>query len=120
MSHAASQHQTPQVRECIRRCQQCHDACLESVVHCLETGGQHASPSHIALLLDCAQACQTAADSMLRDSEAHGELCSACAAVAEQCAGSCERLGDDQQMQACARTCRRCVDACAALPSMPA
>ena len=113
MSHAASRPQSPGMRECIRRCQQCHDACLESVVYCLETGGEHASHPHIALLLDCAQACQTAADSMLRSSDAHGDLCRACAIVVARCAESCERLSDDQQMQACARTCRRCEQSCA-------
>lgn len=117
MSHAASEHQSPEMRDCTRRCQQCHDACLESIVYCLQTGGAYAARSHIALLLDCAQACQTAADSMLRGSDAHGELCRACAAVAARCAESCERLGDDQQVQACARTCRRCVEACAPLPA---
>lgn len=115
MTHAAGRHQSPEARECIRRCQQCHDACLESILYCLETGGAHASASHIALLLDCAQACQAATDSMLRGSAAHQALCAACAAVAPRCAESCERLGDDQQMQACARTCRRCADACGAV-----
>lgn len=83
MSHAASRHESPEARECIRRCQQCHDAGLESVLSCLETGGAHASAAHIALLLDCPQACQ--------------------------------RLGDDQQLQACARTCVRCAGACGAV-----
>lgn len=112
MTHAASQHQTPEMRRCIERCQQCHDVCSESVVYCLEQGGAHVAAAHVALLLDCAQACQAAVDSMLRGSQAHVDLCGVSASVAERCAESCDRFGDDQQMQACARTCRRCVESC--------
>lgn len=112
MTHAASQHQTPEMRTCIERCQHCHDVCVEAVLYCLERGGDHAGPAHISLLLDCAAACAIAGDSMLRGSPVHGLLCAACGAVAERCADSCEELGDDQQMQACARECRRCADAC--------
>lgn len=60
MTHAASRHQTPEMRRCIERCQQCHDVCTESIVYCLEQGGAHADAAHVALLLDCAQVCQAA------------------------------------------------------------
>jgi hypothetical protein len=43
------------MRDCIQECNRCHDICLESVTYCLEMGGEHAVPSHIRLLLDCAE-----------------------------------------------------------------
>lgn len=105
------------MRACIERCQHCHDVCIETVTYCLEQGGNHAHVDHIALLLDCARACEVSIDSMLRGSPVHGVLCGACAEIAERCAESCEALGDDQQMQACARECRRCAASCREMTS---
>jgi hypothetical protein len=115
MTHAASQHQSPEMRRCIERCQHCHDSCMQAVTYCLEQGGAHAERGHVALLLDCAQMCHTTGDAMLRGSDAHHLLCDACADVAERCARSCEQFSGDQQMQACARECRRCAGTCTAL-----
>lgn len=97
---------------CIQACQSCHDICTETVTHCLEMGGEHATPSHIRLLLDCAEICQTSANFMLRSSAAHGAVCNVCAAVCERCAEDCERFGDDEMMQRCAETCRSCAESC--------
>jgi hypothetical protein len=116
------QHGTHQMTEamqvCIQACQDCHDSCLSTTRHCLEMGGQHASPAHITLLLDCAQICHTSADFMLRGSVLHGRTCGVCAEVCERCAEDCERLGaNDQQMQSCARMCRQCADSCRRMAS---
>lgn len=86
---------------------------LADVSHCLEKGGDHARSDHITLLLDCAEICQTAGNFMLRKSELHAQICTACAEVCERCAEDCERFGsEDQMMKECAQSCRRCAEAC--------
>ena len=101
-----------QIELCIEHCQQCHRICLETITHCLEMGRQHAKTSHIRLLLDCAEICQTAANFMFRNSDLHSIICSSCAEVCLRCADECERFGDDERMKACAEACRRCAESC--------
>lgn len=102
-----------EMRECIANCTECHNTCTETAIHCLGMGGDHASPRHQRVLLDCAQICATAADFMLRGSELHGRTCGACAEACARCAEECERLaGGDLTMQQCAETCRRCAESC--------
>ena len=105
-------HVSPEMRQCIQECQNCHSICLETVPHCLEKGGPHAEAAHIRLLLDCAQICQTSADYMLRGSDLHVRTCAVCAEVCERCAADCERFGDDEMMRRCAEVCRRCAQSC--------
>jgi hypothetical protein len=100
------------MKECIDNCSECHAVCLQAVAHCLAQGGDHATEEHIRLLLDCAQACQTSADFMLRSSTLFSAVCGACAEVCERCADSCERFQDDRQMVACAEVCRKCAASC--------
>jgi hypothetical protein len=107
------------MQQCIDNCISCHRVCVETTLHCLEMGGQHAEAGHIRTMLDCAQICQTSADFMLRGSEFHQQTCRVCAEVCERCAGECERLAaDDQHMQRCADMCRRCADSCRAMAAM--
>jgi len=76
-------------------------------------GGEHASSSHINILLDCAAMCATSAELMLRGSEMHGRVCGVCAEACERCAQGCERLANaDQQMLDCAAICRQCAESC--------
>jgi hypothetical protein len=98
--------------ECIQNCLDCHSICLQTVAHCLSMGGMHADAHHIALLLDCAEICQTSANFMLRGSHLHNLTCGVCAEVCTACAESCEQMADDQQMRACAEQCRRCARTC--------
>lgn len=100
-----------EMRDCIDACQSCHEVCLETINYCLTMGGKHAAPDHIRTLLDCAQICETSADFMVRRSELHPYTCSACAAVCEQCAISCDALGGPE-MKRCADECRRTADRC--------
>ena len=100
------------LRGCIQECHHCHDICMETITHCLEMGGDHAAPSHMRLLLDCADICQTSAHFMLRISDHHSRLCGVCAEVCEDCAADCERFEDDQVMQQCAEACRSCAQSC--------
>lgn len=100
------------IERCISECLNCHRICLETVQHCLQMGGKHASPEHIKLLLDCAEICQTSANFMLRGSNLHGRTCAVCAEVCTRCAESCEETGDGEQMRACAEACRSCAESC--------
>ena len=70
-------------------CHNCHDICTETVNHCPQMGGDHAEPSHIRLLLDDAEICQTSANFMLHMSEFHGQICGVCADVCQRCAEGC-------------------------------
>ena len=106
-----TQMHTREMQECIDNCDDCRAACLATLTHCLEQGGEHARPEHIRLLVDCAEICATSAGFMLRGSDVHGVVCEACAEVCEQCAESCESM-DDEQTQACAKACRRCAESC--------
>jgi hypothetical protein len=99
--------------ECIRNCLDCHRACVETAIHCLGMGGDHASVDHQRLLADCAQICITSADFMTRGSRFHARTCGVCAELCVACADECERMaGGDAHMARCAETCRRCADSC--------
>jgi hypothetical protein len=113
MSQQISNH----MRRCIQECQNCHSVCLETVRYCLQMGGEHASPNHIGLLLDCAEICQTSANFMLRMSDFHTRTCAVCAEVCERCAQDCARFDNDSVMQQCAETCRSCAQSCREMAS---
>lgn len=95
---------------------ECFAICEETVGHCLDMGGEHASREHITTLLDCAEACVRMVASMARQSPLHAEVARLCAEACERCAESCERLGgDDELMRRCAEICRRCAEECRAM-----
>ena len=102
-----------EMQQCIEECLRCHGMCLQTVAHCLELGGRHAEPSHIDLLLDCAETCQTSANFMLRGSDRHHLTCALCSEICRACGDDCERMaGDDEIMKRCAEECRRCAESC--------
>jgi hypothetical protein len=103
---------SPQMRECIARCQSCHSVCSETITYCLRQGGPHAEPDHIRLMLDCVEICQTSANFMLRGSDLHPLTCGACAEICERCAEDCDRMGEDETMRRCVDECRRCAESC--------
>lgn len=106
-----------EMKRCILECQTCETVCLDTLNHCLNLGGEHASPEHVTALLDCAMACATSADFMARGSAQHTKTCALCAEMCERCAKSCEQIGDDATMKACADTCRRCAESCRKMAS---
>jgi hypothetical protein len=106
----------PEERECINNCLECHAVCEETAAYCLEIG--NTQPKHIRLLLDCAEICQTSANYMLRGSELHNRICSACAEICERCYQECNRQSNDSKMQYCAEVCRRCADSCKQMGAM--
>jgi hypothetical protein len=101
------------MRNCISNCLDCHASWEETMAHCLTMGGEHASAEHQRILADCAQACMTSADFMLRMSDYHPQHCGTCAEICRACADNCERLGGrDETMRKCAEACRRCGQSC--------
>lgn len=105
--------------ECVDSCVASHRICLETARYCTEQGTPaHIEATHIALLLDCAELCQTTANSMLRRSPQHALLCDACARMCEACARDCAKIAGDARMQACAQTCRDCAASCKEMASM--
>jgi hypothetical protein len=101
------------IKSCIQHCTECHGACLETVRHCLKACGEPIEPTHVRLLLDCAQICQTGADYMLRGSDLHPLTCDVCAEVCELCAAECmKHAACDEQMRVCAQACQRCAESC--------
>lgn len=100
---------------CIENCTRCHQICLSTLQHCIETGGRHIEPAHLLLMQDCANICATSADFMLRGSSFHEATCKACSEICQACADDCARFEGDQMMQECAEACRACADSCAAM-----
>jgi hypothetical protein len=95
---------------CIEDCEACHRLCLNMAMnHCLESGGEYLEPGHFRALLVCADVCRATADAVLSSFAYHEVLCSACSRICDECAESCERLGD---MDECVRACRRCAESC--------
>lgn len=90
----------------------CHRICEETITHCLYTGGPHAEPDHVRLLMDCADICRVAADFLVRGSQFTASIAALCADICEACAAGCEHFHDDAQMVSCAQACRRCAQAC--------
>ena len=110
--HHGTQSMNAEMERCIQECLSCHAICTSTAVHCLGMGGEHASAQHQTALLDCAQACQTSADFMLRGSAHHAHVCAECADVCEDCAKSCEAVGE---MDDCVAACRKCAESCRAM-----
>lgn len=100
------------LEDCIQNCIECNRTCMETFTYCLHTGGDHANPDLIRLLLDCAQICQTSADFMIRESALHPRICGVCADICGLCATRCAEFKDDPEMELCAEVCRRCDDSC--------
>lgn len=107
-----------EMKQCIENCLDCHRICEKTTAYCSQMGGPHAEPTHLRLLRDCAQICITSADFMLRESDAHPQVCGVCAEVCARCAKSCEQFGNDAQMKECAEMCRRCAESCQQMAGM--
>ena len=103
---------THDMQQCIQYCRDCQRICMLTMTHCFAQGGEMCEATHIRLLMDCAEMCQTSANFMLRASDLHPYTCAVCAQVCEQCKAACERFPDSQQMRLCADACQRCADSC--------
>jgi hypothetical protein len=102
-----------QAKDAINTLQRCHAICLTmATVHCPETGGEHARPQHIRLMLDCAAICAFTSDAVARKSQFHNRFAALCADVCKTCADDCENIGGMAESVA---ICRSCVEACTQL-----
>jgi hypothetical protein len=91
---------------------ECHETCVEGMIHSLSEGGDFAKLEHIRWLLDCAEICQFAGNFVIRHSEYAGDILSICAFICEDCAQSCETFFEDEHMKNCAEVCRNCAAVC--------
>ena len=99
-----------EVEACISACLDCHKVCLGlAMTHCLETGGEHVTPQHFRLMIDCAAICATAADLMSHKSQFQNQMCKLCAEVCDTCAKDCARLSG---MKECVQACSTCAEMC--------
>jgi hypothetical protein len=116
MPDTTGQYLSEDMLACIQLCVDCHKACTETSTYCMQMGGPHSEPSHLRLLLDCAEICQTSANFMMRGSDLHHFTCGACGEICDRCAQDCEHVHDgdpsDTRMAACAAVCRRCAESC--------
>lgn len=105
----AMAHQSMQT--CIDACYTCALACDHCASECLQEDDVKMMARCIALNVDCAAACRTAAEFMGRGSELSALVCTTCAEVCDACAEECERH-DTDHCRECASACRRCADEC--------
>jgi len=108
------------MKDCIDLCTASHVMCLETANHVANAARSTAPVQLIALLNDCAEICQSTANSMIRASALHPILCRACAEACERCARDCEQQSGDRQLANCAATCRRCASSCRQMGAMGA
>ena len=105
--------------ECADMCARSQRMCLETARYCLERAGSRPDFAALAVLLsDCAEICQTTADSLVRRSALHSILCDACARACVACALECAKLPQDEQLRRCAATCRECATSCEGMAKM--
>jgi hypothetical protein len=102
---------TMTMEECVDKCTECREICLQTVAYCLEQGGGLASHPTIRLLTDCAEICGTSANFLVRGSPYHSLTCFVCGEICDTCAEYCERFADEA-MRECAEACRACADYC--------
>jgi hypothetical protein len=108
-------HTESTMQACIEACSHCHQICLQTAMnHCLEAGGKHVEAEHFRLMMNCAEICQTSANSQLSSSPFHSRVCEVCADVCEACAVNCEKIGG---MDECIKACRACAESCRKMAS---
>lgn len=104
------------MKACIDNCTRCHQVCLQTVLtHCIEVGGDHATPDHVRLMLNCAEICQASANLQLSGSAFSAKLCGVCSEICEACALSCEAK---DEMADCVQACQQCAQSCKAMATM--
>ncbi|MEC3919883.1 hypothetical protein [Nocardia sp. CDC160] len=79
-----------------------HRACCRQALDSIDAGGKHATRTHLAQLLDCADITRTAGDFLERQSTWSSALCELAAEACARTADSCDRLDE----HACAKACR--------------
>ncbi|HEY9064889.1 MAG TPA: four-helix bundle copper-binding protein [Burkholderiaceae bacterium] len=96
---------------CIDACNVCADACDHCAASCLREQDVKSMAHCIALDLDCAAICRTAAGYMARGSEFARALCRLCGQICKACGEECAKH-PMAHCQECARACRGCAEDC--------
>lgn len=96
---------------CIKDCLDCVVTCQACAAAYLQEPDVKMMAGCIALDLDCADVCATAAKLMARNSANAQRYCQLCAEICRACAKECEQHPADH-CQACAKTCLLCAQAC--------
>lgn len=99
------------MQACIDACNECATACDHCASACLQEQDMKSLARCIALNVDCAEICRTAAAFMARGSEFAEAICAACADICDACGEECERHDMDHCRQ-CAAACRKCAGEC--------
>lgn len=103
-------------QSCMEICTQCHQTLLHTAMqYSLPLGGKHLAPEHFRLMMNCAEMCQTTANFQLSDSKFCRQISALNAEICDECALSCEQLGD---MDDCVQACRQCAECCRAMCRM--
>lgn len=100
-----------QYQACIQACYACAAACDHCAASCLQEDDVKMMARCIALDMDCAQICRTAASMMTRDSIFAKAICKLCADVCQACGDECRKHAAIHCQQ-CAQACQDCADAC--------
>jgi hypothetical protein len=95
---------------CIEACRECQAACLELLAYSVRMQGYYSELGHVRLLQDCAKACETTVDFLLRGSEIRNGMLALCADLCRRCARDCQRFDYDQRLLDGAATCLRCAE----------
>lgn len=98
-------------RSCIEACYKCAATCDHCATACLKEENVAEMSRCIALDMDCAQICRTAAAFMARDSEFAKVYCGLCADICEACGDECAKH-EHKHCQECADACRKCAEEC--------
>ena len=106
------------MKDCIDLCWASHLMCLETAAGLTVTGSSATALQLAAMLSDCAEICQTTANSMIRRSPLHTVLCQACAEVCERCARACGQQGSNPSLARCVESCRSCSESCRHMATM--
>ena len=112
MPNTATHGTNTELDRCIDDCYSCATSCNTTVAYCLEKSASHADAVHLALMLDCAAICETAASSVSRNSTVHTLICRACADICRKCEDDCRSFREDPTTQECADVCRKCAESC--------
>ena len=97
----------------IAACYACATVCDRCAIACFEDEDPQAMAHCIALVMDCAQMCRTAAGLMSRHSDFVDLVCEACADICSACAAECRRH-TTRHCRQCAEACLRCANLCQA------
>lgn len=95
----------------IEACARCSQACWETFEACIGNPGLESRARCVAMLAECARACDTAAAEMASNGVFAREYGKLCASVCDMCAKNCDMFRDDH-CRLCAEECRACASEC--------